>query len=49
LAALLSLLLVFVNRDVLKIAQTFPELLRLPLVRRLLAGRKPPLAVEKTP
>lgn len=47
LAAAVSLLLIYVNRGVLDVAHTFPELLRLPFARRLLAGPQPPVAVEK--
>jgi O-antigen/teichoic acid export membrane protein len=47
LAGIVSLVLVYVNRGVLDVAQTFPELLRLPFMRHLLAQPKPPLAVEE--
>lgn len=47
LAGIVSLVLVYINRDVLDVAQTFPELLRLPFMRHLLAQPKPPLAVEE--
>jgi O-antigen/teichoic acid export membrane protein len=47
LAGIVTLILVFVNRDVLNIAQTFPELLRLPLMRHFFGQPKSPLAVEE--
>lgn len=47
LAGIVSLLLIYINRDVLDVAHTFPELLRLPFMRHLLAQPKPPLAVEE--
>ena len=47
LAAIVSLILVYVNRGALDVAHTFPELLRLPLMRHFFAQPKPPLAVEE--
>lgn len=47
LAAAFSLLLLYLNRGVLDVAHTFPELLRLPFMRHLLVQPKPPLVVEE--
>lgn len=38
LIAVVSLLLVRINRDVMEVGETFPELLKVPLLRRLLTG-----------
>jgi len=43
----MSLLLVFVNRDVLNIAEIFPELLRLPILRNLIGGPKTSMRAEE--
>lgn len=45
LTAVVSCMLVYINRSTLNVAQTFPELLRLPFMRHLLSKPKPHVTV----
>ena len=48
LAALISLFVVWVNRELLEVDQMFPELMRIPGLRFLVAGRQRRDAITKS-